>query len=74
MIIIATQDRTSNFAVTYEHPVSAAGSSYCASPRSRGVSEMKSWLPGKKRGGAREGLQRKQLGELRKKSVRLRKV
>ena len=35
--------------------------------RSHGVSEMKSWLPGKKRGGARGGArggsERKQLGE-----------
>ena len=37
--------------------------SYCAAPRSQGVSEMKSWLPGKKRGGARKGSERKQLGE-----------
>ena len=34
---------------------------------------MKSWLPGKKRGGAREGSEQKQLGEGNFESVRLRK-
>ena len=37
--------------------------SYCAAPRSHGVSEMKSWLPGKKRGGAQKGSERKQAKE-----------
>ena len=34
---------------------------------------MKSWLPGKKRGGARKGSERKQLGE-EKRAFALRKV
>ena len=38
------------------------GIAHCAAPRSHGVSEMKSWLPGKKRGGARKGSERRQLG------------
>ena len=66
-IIITTQDRTSYVAVTYERypglTPSSGWYSYCAAPRSQGVSEMKSWLPGNKRGGARKGSERKQLGE-----------
>ena len=44
--------------------------SYCAAPRSHGVPEMKSWLPGKKRGGARKGSERKQLGEEKERLLR----
>ena len=38
------------------------------------MSEMKSWLPGKKRGGAREGSERKQLRRRMKNSIHLREV
>ena len=78
IIIIATQDRTSKLRCCYLRALGQyVRTAICAAPRSHGVSEMKSWLTGKKRGGGGARSAKRiwaKAARRRKKSVRLRKV